>query len=448
MSTLSWYKKLWAKFALQLLTLAVLSAMYLFMRYMVPKKYRVSDKKLKDYISLGGVLMGNLAKDTDETSDVMSKAKNILLHIYDKNNKVTSSFQELKLYVGDLDEEVEMHKDWGFSKLIFPKLEKFGVQKDVKEINIVSQIVKNSFTVKGKEINFYMIKNFTTTSDEANYDANFACTKGFMYDSLVQLLFQTMNGIYISSPRAGQINISELDFSASTADFIFNEKLFNKLSEEISRFKAKGIQRSYILYGPPGTGKSSFCFEMSKRASGKVVKLDSTIFTNLNNNYIKSLIENLDCEFIIVDDIDRIRSHDVPGFLYSLETIKNYTNKPTLFATVNNLKRMDKAIVRPGRFESIIDYPSPNAEDRREFITKMLKMFDTTISEEDLTTFVDSTEGMTQAYLKEYCQELRIEDNFQAVLTRINFMQELLKDTTIEDMEKEAQLGENYDHDE
>jgi SpoVK/Ycf46/Vps4 family AAA+-type ATPase len=162
-----------------------------------------------------------------------------------------------------------------------------------------------------------------------------------------------------------------MDFNQE--NYILNEKIYNELLTEITRFKNKNIQRSYMLVGPAGTGKSTFCLELSKRISGKIVKLDSNTFNNLDDSMTKNLIENLECDFIIVDDIDRISyAQNTARFLYMLEYMKEFKTKPTLLVTVNNILELDKAVLRPGRFDDIIEFNYPTKNERKDFIAKYL----------------------------------------------------------------------------
>jgi SpoVK/Ycf46/Vps4 family AAA+-type ATPase len=209
-----------------------------------------------------------------------------------------------------------------------------------------------------------------------------------------------------------------MDFNQE--NYILNEKIYNELLTEITRFKNKNIQRSYMLVGPAGTGKSTFCLELSKRISGKIVKLDSNTFNNLDDSMTKNLIENLECDFIIVDDIDRISyAQNTARFLYMLEYMKEFKTKPTLLVTVNNILELDKAVLRPGRFDDIIEFNYPTKNERKDFIAKYFIKLNKNVSQDHINAIANVTNGMTQAYLKEYCFQYIIENNIQKLITKI-----------------------------
>ena len=210
-----------------------------------------------------------------------------------------------------------------------------------------------------------------------------------------------------------------------------------------------------MISGPTGTGKTTFCLELSKKITGKIVKLDSKVFTDLSTQDIRGIIEGLDCDFIIVDDIDRIMYGDLSGFFYMLESIKSYANAPTLLATVNNIRKLDQAVLRPGRFDDIIDFELPKKNERIVFITNLLEKHNIEISNKDLELFADATADMSQAYLKEYCNQLRIELNIEKLITKINKRRKYLNLKNIDDIEDpssesygEPELDEIEEYDE
>jgi ATP-dependent 26S proteasome regulatory subunit len=102
-----------------------------------------------------------------------------------------------------------------------------------------------------------------------------------------------------------------------------------------------------------------------------------------------------------------------------LEQIKNFSNKPTLLATVNNIKNLDQAVIRPGRFDDIIEFSPPDKLDRAEFIKKYSEKLGTPMKKTQINKLVVATDGMTQAYLKEYCLQFSIEGNVDKIIEKI-----------------------------
>jgi transitional endoplasmic reticulum ATPase len=241
------------------------------------------------------------------------------------------------------------------------------------------------------------------------------------------MLFSLFDNRLYLTVKHDELQVERLEQEYNQQNYLLPVDIFNKLNTEISEFRKRGIQRSYILYGPPGTGKTTMALELSKRCSGKILKLDAKVFTELSQRQTKSIIEGLNSDFIIVDDIDRIVISDLSSFLYMLESLKNFKNKPAFLASVNSFKRMDKAIIRPGRFDEIIEFKLPNTKQRIEFIMGMCEKMEINITPEDANKIAEETVGMSQSYLKEYCTVLSIEENVDAVINKIRNRQKYVK---------------------
>ena len=440
-----WYKALWFKLVLEVFVTGLLWIAYFIVRHLLPKKYRMKDKSIKSLVRDFAVLTSNIAKKDDGVGEVLGKAKNVFDHFYELRNHISNSHQEYKTFLRDLIDPVDEHKNYSFMSLVFPKLEKYGKCEIMQEINLYSHICRYTFDIKGEIVIFYTIRNTSDRSENSSHDSYFAVTAGYNYLKLTNLLFDMVDGrLYLSAKSGDKLVVEKLDQEVNQQDFIMDDKLFTSLTTEIDRFKAQGIQRSYILYGLPGTGKSSFCLELSKRVSGKILKIDSNTFNNLSNQGTRVLIENLDCDFIIVDDIDKISTSDLPAFLYTLEAIKSFARKPTLLATVNDMGRLDRAVIRPGRFDDIIEFKLPNYNQRRAFIKSILAKFNVSLPAEELNMFAKVTDGMSQAYLKEYCQQCRIELDFPTLLIKIGNRKKYLK---VLNARMEEDDGGSYDED-
>ena len=389
-------------------------------RKLLPKKYRVKDKKIRSLISDFNNVSTNLAKSGDSIGEVLVKARNVFAHFYEKYNHVQTTYQELKVFCEDLEEPHEVVYNHSFVQLVMPNVEPVSMKK-AQELSAYTNVMEATYLFKGKEVVLYVVRTDGYSSSTVTFDNHLIVPKGFNPMCLINTLFQNFENKLYLTYKDGVMHYSKLDHSGK--DYLLNQKLFDSLLTEIKSFRDRGIQRSYIIPGPPGTGKTSFCVELSLATTGRVVKIDSTVFTHLGSSSTRSILEHLDCDFLIVDDVDRIKQGDLSTFLYALETLKGYERKPTLLATCNNIKALDDAIIRPGRFDDIIDeeFNYPNEKERKVFFVTMLNL----LGVNDLTTvqvtkLVKVTQGMSQAYLKEYCEQLRVENrDFDAVIKKI-----------------------------
>lgn len=420
----SFWKSFFKKLSIQLGFLTVFAAGYFFFRKVLPKKYRVKDKTIRNLIDTGRELFASLPGEEDGVGELFSKAAaNFESFFWMRTAKDLSYEADLARFIEDLDEPMEVVKNQMFVTIVLPKIEA-ACSGTSAELSLseegYTKIQKYTFPHEGKNVTIYAIKYQEGETADHSFYATFAITKGFDFRKLINLLFSlTDNRLYFHTNARGQIEPTKLDLQHNEKFFIMNEKLCEEMLSQIKKFKEKGCQRSYILYGYPGTGKTTFALQLSQRISGKIIKLDSQIFEKMGQSSARILIENLDCDFIVVDDIDRIQYTGLANFLYTLEAIKDFKNKPTLLATVNNIEDLNSAIIRPGRFDEIIEFALPSPAERKEFIMKICDLISVNLSQKELGEFVKLTSGMSQAYIKEYCMLLSVEDSWSVVKEKI-----------------------------
>lgn len=179
-------------------------------------------------------------------------------------------------------------------------------------------------------------------------------------------------------------------------------------ANDIQKFREESIPRSLMLVGEPGTGKSSFAIAVARKISNRIVKIDPTMAHRFTTTEFDFLLENLRPDVIIFDDFDRAAMmHESHALLFLLENIKNKFPKTVVFATVNYFDKLDKALLRPGRFDEIIWFDLPEENIRAEILCKYL--IDNNISYDDafIKSVAEKTEGLTPVYIKELCIRMR-----------------------------------------
>ncbi len=405
-----------------------MAIVYYVVRHLLPKRWRANDAMIKRWVRAASTITGNIAKKDDSIGEVLKKSHTIFEYFWDSTSSTKfNAVNEFKLIVRDLPEETDVHKDETFMRMIFPKLEPLGETKMIYEIDANHLIFEHTFTMPedskdpSRVVKFYTLKTISegiavTTQP---FGDTFACTKDFHHQHLANLLYVIYNNRLYLTVKNDWLSIDKLEQEINQQDYIMPEGLFDDLTTEINKFRERGLQRSYILCGDPGSGKSSFALEMSSRVSGKILKIDSRVFTDLSSSHTRTIIEGLESDFIIVDDIDRIGYSDVAGFLYMLESLKSYRRRPTLLASVNDIEKLELAVIRPGRFDDIIEFSLPNAKERATFISTVLSKHDTKLTQKQLQVIAKETSDMSYAFLKEYCSLYLVDPDFDKVIARI-----------------------------
>lgn len=138
------------------------------------------------------------------------------------------------------------------------------------------------------------------------------------------------------------------------------EKSLSKYTEKAldfsSHFKTyidKSINRSILFYGKPGTGKTSLVKDIINILGLKTIRISSNLAkTYFDKSLINEIIQVYQPDAIIFDDIDR----DLMSTSDTLATIEEIHKSIKLFfATANNIKIIDEAFVRAGRFDQLIE---------------------------------------------------------------------------------------------
>ena len=421
---MKWFKSIWSKFILEVITTLAMWLLYFIVRHLLPKNWRLNDSQIKKILKDFGEIATNIVSSESSIGEVLEKSKNIFHYFFEERNGERDIDEEFELFIRDLEEETEVILDKEFTRTILPRILDYA---DIKTIVNLTQpgtvIAMATLSIDGQTVNIYHGRILMEGSAEGYsvYGRKFAITKGFNYHLLTNHFFEIFdNRLYFSINKyTDKVTVGKLEHLNIQENYITPTELYNDLLTEIKAFKKRGIQRSYILLGEPGTGKTTFCLEISKQVSGRILKLDSKLFTDLSNLQTRTIIENMICDFIIVDDIDRLSSNDRSEFLYLIETMKSYKLAPTLLCTVNDITKLDKALLRPGRFDRIIEFNLPNTKERKFLIEKILQKLETPILEIELDMLAEATDGMSQAYLKEYCEQFKNEPDINKIIKMI-----------------------------
>lgn len=122
-------------------------------------------------------------------------------------------------------------------------------------------------------------------------------------------------------------------------------------SQYLKRCLDAGVTRSVMLYGPPGTGKSTMACTIINHLNLRSFRLRIGDLERMENSTLFDAINIFAPDAVILDDFDRANNQDE-----LLEVLEYFQQRVRLvIATVNDKREIDQAILRPGRFDELIN---------------------------------------------------------------------------------------------
>jgi proteasome regulatory subunit len=189
--------------------------------------------------------------------------------------------------------------------------------------------------------------------------------------------------------------------------------------EQVGVDPPKGI----LLFGPPGTGKTLIAKAVAHEAKATFIRMSGS---ELVHKYIGegaqlvrelfSLAREKSPSIVFIDEIDAVgstRTNDGTSgsaevqrtLMQLLAEMDGFDTRGDvrIMAATNRVDMLDPALLRPGRFDRVIEIPLPDAAARRE----ILKIHSRKMRLEgvDLDRIVEMTENTTGAELQAVCRE-------------------------------------------
>ena len=198
--------------------------------------------------------------------------------------------------------------------------------------------------------------------------------------------------------------------------------------KEPKKFQDMGakIPKGILLYGKPGTGKTLIAKAIAGEAGVPFISMSGSefieMFAGLGASRVRKLFEKAKkiapC-IVFIDEIDAIGSRRTSGS--GAETENNQTLNQLLvemdgfdtdqtvivLAATNRPEMLDKALLRPGRFDRQITISTPDAKGREE-ILKIHAANKKLSREIDLKDIASDTAGFTGAELANVLNESAI----------------------------------------
>ena len=200
---------------------------------------------------------------------------------------------------------------------------------------------------------------------------------------------------------------------------------FLKRPEKYTKMGAR-VPKGVLLYGKPGTGKTLIAKAIAGEADVPFISMSGSefieMFAGLGASRVRSLFKKarkLSPCIIFIDEIDAIGSRRTSNS--GAETENNQTLNQLLvemdgfsseetiivLAATNRPEMLDKALLRPGRFDRQITIPAPDLKGRLEILkihSKDKKLAD----DVNLESIAEDTAGFTGAELENILNEAAI----------------------------------------
>jgi proteasome regulatory subunit len=192
-----------------------------------------------------------------------------------------------------------------------------------------------------------------------------------------------------------------------------------ELFEKVGIDPPKGI----LLYGPPGTGKTLLAKAVAHETNAAFIKVVGSELVKkfigegakLVRDVFKLAKEKAPC-IVFIDEIDAVaskRTESLTGgdrevqrtLMQLLAEMDGFDARGDVkvIAATNRLDILDPAILRPGRFDRIIDIPAPDEKGRLEILKIHTERMN--LKDMDLSDVAKLTEGCVGADLKAICTE-------------------------------------------
>lgn len=240
--------------------------------------------------------------------------------------------------------------------------------------------------------------------------------------------FQMMPNFQKKEPEFVKPNVS-LSSWAGSPEVIEECKEIIYYIENKEKYKEIGAEmpRGILLEGPPGTGKTLLAKAIASETNSTFISISGSefveLFVGMGASRVRDLFEtareNRPC-IIFIDEIDAVgrqrgaginmandeREQTLNQMLYEMDGF-NDNEDIVLMAATNRKDVLDKALLRPGRFDRIIKVPLPDKESRQQILEVYLNKKKT---EEpfDISAIAELTDGFSGAELKNLINEAAI----------------------------------------
>ena len=349
------------------------------------------------------------------------------------------NIEKIEMTVGSTSVKVKMKNEDEEKKAVVPNTEAFIVlvQQKVSEGNEIELIQKPKS----------IITQISSTL--------FTLLPTIIMVALFVMIFK-MQGlgekgqVYDDTERKTKIKFKDVAGLDEEKEELIEIVDFLKKPEKFSKMGAK-IPKGVLLYGKPGTGKTLIAKAIAGEADVPFISMSGSefieMFAGLGASRVRKLFEKarkLAPCIVFIDEIDAIGARRTSNS--GAETENNQTLNQLLvemdgfsseetiivLAATNRPEMLDKALLRPGRFDRQITIPVPDLKGRLDILK--IHGEDKRISDDvNLESIAEDTAGFTGAELANILNEA-------AIIATINKHDEI-ENSDIEEAVKKVTVG-------
>ena len=195
--------------------------------------------------------------------------------------------------------------------------------------------------------------------------------------------------------------------------------------ENPEQFRTVGIDppSGVLLHGPPGTGKTMMAKAVASETDATFIKMAGSElvqkFIGEGSRLVRDLFQvatEREPSIIFIDEIDAIASKRTESktsgdaevqrtMMQLLSEMDGFEDRGEIriIAATNRFDMLDRAILRPGRFDRLIEVPNPDQEGREKIL--QIHTRGMSVDDVDFEALARDTDGYSGAEIESVCTE-------------------------------------------
>ena len=238
---------------------------------------------------------------------------------------------------------------------------------------------------------------------------------------------------------SGQINKDKINMQKSNislSSWAGSPEIFEECFEVVSYLKnatvyknaGAEVPKGILLEGPPGTGKTLIAKAIASEADANFISVSASefveLFVGMGAAKVRNLFEqarkNTPC-IIFIDEIDSVGRQRGAGINMGNDEREQTLNQLLaemdgfaqnqdilVIAATNRKDVLDSALLRPGRFDRIINVPLPDRNSRKDILNVYLKNKEVNQTTVNVELLSEMTAGFSGAQIKNLVNEAAI----------------------------------------